>query len=103
MSSIPALISSQQSSLLIFTIPLVASTIFTLLTLSIVVPTVFSLTMMRKYKKFRPWDYFVNTIQWAFVPILILTLFSIPAVESQMRLFFGKRIDSFDVTKKLDR
>lgn len=103
MSSIPALVSTQQSSLLIFTIPLVASTIFTLLTLSIVVPTVFSLTMMRKYKKFRPWDYFVNTIQWAFVPLLILTLFSIPAIESQMRLFFGKRIDSFDVTKKLDR
>lgn len=103
MSSIPALLSSQQSSILIFTIPLVVSTIFTLLTLSIMVPTVFSLTMMRKYKSFSFWDYCVNTIQWIFVPILILTLFSIPAIESQMRLFFGKRIDSFDVTKKLDR
>lgn len=103
MSSIPTFFQIHQASLLIFTVPLVVSSIFTFLTISVAIPTVFSLTMMRKYEKFRPWDYFVNTIQWLLVPLLILTLFSIPAIESQMRLFFGRRLDSFDVTKKLDR
>lgn len=58
---------------------------------------------MRRYTRFRPRDYFYNIIQWITVPVLTLTLFSIPAIESQVRLFFGKRIDEFDTTVKMKR
>jgi hypothetical protein len=58
---------------------------------------------MRRYVEFSPIDYVWNLVQWIAVPILTLTLFSIPAIESQIRLFFGKRIDSFDTTEKMVR
>ncbi|MFZ2255373.1 MAG: hypothetical protein WAW59_04815 [Patescibacteria group bacterium] len=90
-------------SIAAFTVPIASSIIFTILFATVVVPSILSVHIMRRYVKFSLADYVWNLIQWIAVPILTLTLFSIPAIESQVRLFFGKRIDSFDTTEKMKR
>jgi hypothetical protein len=70
---------------------------------TIIFPSILTIHIMRRYTKFRLRDYLYNIIQWITVPILTLTLFSIPAIESQVRLFLGKRIDCFDTTQKMKR
>lgn len=100
---VPGVFYSVDHSLAVFTVPIATSLIFTILFATVVFPSILSLHIMGKYSKFRVRDYFYNTIQWIAVPILTLTLFSIPAIESQVRLFFGKRIDDFDTTQKMTR
>ena len=58
---------------------------------------------MRRYVEFRWYNYIFNFFQWLALPFLTLTMFSIPALESQIRLFFNKRIDGFDTTQKMER
>jgi hypothetical protein len=77
--------------------------VFTVLFATVVFPSVISIHIMKRYTKFRKRDYLFSVLQWALVPVLTLTMFSIPAIESQLRLFFGKRIDSFETTRKIGR
>ncbi len=100
---VPGLFSSIDHSLATFTVPIASSIIFTMLFATVIIPSILSIHIMRRYTKFTPLDYVWNMIQWITVPILTLTLFSIPAIESQIRFFFGKRIDSFDTTEKMER
>lgn len=100
---VPVIIPSASHALAVFTVPIASSIIFTVLFATVIIPSILSIHIMRRYAKFTPLDYFWNTIQWIAVPILTLTLFSIPAIESQIRLFLGKRIDSFDTTEKMER
>lgn len=58
---------------------------------------------MKKYTIFRKRDYVFNILQWALIPALTLTLFSLPAIESQIRLFLGKRLGTFETTQKMKR
>jgi Glycosyl transferase family group 2 len=100
---IPGIFYSIDHSLAAFTVPIASSIIFTILFATVVIPSLLSIHIMRRYTHFTTKDYILNLIQWITVPILTLTLFSIPAIESQIRLFFGKRIDSFDTTQKMNR
>ncbi len=100
---VPGIFSSIDHSLAVFTVPIATSLIFTVLFATIVFPSVISIYIMRKYTEFQYRDYIFNVIQWIAVPLLTLTLFSIPAIESQIRLFLGKRIDTFDTTQKMVR
>lgn len=100
---IPGIMRSIDHSIAAFTVPIASSIIFTILFATIVFPSFLSIHIMRRYTEFRAQDYVYNILQWIAVPILTLTLFSIPAIESQIRLFFGKRIDSFDTTQKMKR
>jgi cellulose synthase/poly-beta-1,6-N-acetylglucosamine synthase-like glycosyltransferase len=100
---IPGINGSIDDSIAVLTVPIAVSIISTLLFATVIFPSLLSIHIMRRYTKFRPQDYFFNLIQWITVPLLTLTLFSIPAIESQVRLFFGKRIDSFDTTQKMAR
>lgn len=100
---VPGLFRGIDHSLAAFTVPIASSLIFTILFATIAFPSFLSIHIMRRYTHFRFRDYIYNIIQWASVPILTLTLFSIPAIESQIRLFFGKRIDNFDTTQKMKR
>lgn len=84
-------------------VPLSTSIIFTWIFATIAFPSIASVLIMRKYTHFRKRDYILNIFQWITIPILALTLFSIPAIESQIRLFFWKRIDSFETTAKMKR
>ncbi len=100
---VPWVFYSVDHSLAVFTVPIATSLIFTILFATVIFPSILSLHIMGKYSKFRIRDYLYNIVQWIAVPILTLTLFSIPAIESQIRLFFGKRIDDFDTTQKMTR
>jgi cellulose synthase/poly-beta-1,6-N-acetylglucosamine synthase-like glycosyltransferase len=100
---VPGLFRSIDHSIAAFTVPIASSIIFTILFATIAFPSFLSIHIMRKYTQFRWHDYVWNILQWAAVPVLTLTLFSIPAIESQIRLFFGNRIDSFDTTQKMKR
>ncbi len=100
---VPGIFYSIDHSLAAFTVPIASSIIFTILFATVVIPSLLSIHIMRRYTHFTLKDYVLNIIQWITVPILTLTLFSIPAIESQVRLFFWKRIDSFDTTQKMKR
>lgn len=100
---VPGIFTSIDHSLAAFTVPIASSIIFTILFATIAFPSFLSIHIMRKFTKFRWYDYIFNILQWAAVPVLTLTLFSIPAIESQIRLFFGWRIDSFETTQKMKR
>jgi hypothetical protein len=100
---VPVIIPSANHSLAVFTVPIASSIIFTVLFATVIIPSILSIHIMRRYTRFTLLDYFWNMIQWIAVPVLTLTLFSIPAIESQIRLFLGKRIDSFDTTEKMER
>ncbi|EKE27600.1 MAG: hypothetical protein ACD_3C00188G0016 [uncultured bacterium (gcode 4)] len=84
-------------------VPLSTSIIFTWIFATIAFPSIVSVMIMRKYTPFRKRDYVINILQWITIPILTLTLFSLPAIESQLRLFFWKRIDYFETTTKMKR
>ena len=100
---IPGIFESFRTSIAVLTVPLASSIIFTILFATVVLPGILSIHIMRRYTKFRKRDYVYAMLQWLVVPILTLTLFSLPAIESQIRLFLGKRIDSFDTTQKMKR
>jgi cellulose synthase/poly-beta-1,6-N-acetylglucosamine synthase-like glycosyltransferase len=100
---VPVIIPSASHALAVFTVPIASSIIFTILFATVIIPSILSIHIMRRYARFTLLDYFWNMIQWIAVPVLTLTLFSIPAIESQIRLFIGKRIDSFDTTEKMER
>jgi hypothetical protein len=100
---VPGIFYSIDHSLAAFTVPIASSIVFTVLFATVVFPSLISIHIMRRYTHFTTKDYVLNLIQWIAVPVLTLTLFSIPAIESQIRLFFGKRIDSFDTTQKMGR
>jgi cellulose synthase/poly-beta-1,6-N-acetylglucosamine synthase-like glycosyltransferase len=100
---IPGIFSSVHESIISLTIPLITSFLFTWIFATIIFPSIISILIMKKYTIFRKRDYIFNILQWALIPILTLTLFSLPAIESQLRLFFGKRLGTFETTQKMKR
>ena len=100
---VPGIFESLRNSIAVLTVPFASSIIFTLLFATVVFPSIISIHIMKRYTKFRKRDYLFSVLQWTLVPILTLTLFSIPAIESQIRLFLGKRLDSFETTRKIQR
>lgn len=100
---VPGIFDNLKNSIAVLTVPLASSIIFTLLFATVVFPSAISILIMKRYTDFRKRDYVFNVLQWMLVPVLTLTLFSFPAIESQLRLFFGKRIDSFETTRKIAR
>ncbi len=84
---IPGVFESFKNSIAILTVPLASSLLFTILFGTIVFPSIMSIHIMKRYTKFRKRDYIFNILQWLVIPILTLTLFSLPAIESQIRLF----------------
>lgn len=100
---VPGVIYSIDQSLAAFTVPIATSIIFTILVSTVIIPSLLSIHIMRRYVEFRWYNYIFNFFQWLALPFLTLTMFSIPALESQIRLFFNKRIDGFDTTQKMER
>lgn len=100
---VPGILSSLHDSIITLTIPLITSILFSWIFITIIFPSIISVLIMKKYTHFRKRDYIFNIFQWALIPVLTITLFSFPAIESQLRLFFGKRIDVFEATEKMKR
>lgn len=100
---VPGAFEDLRNSMVSLMVPLSVSLIFTWIFATIVFPSILSILIMKKYAIFRKRDYVYNIFQWMLIPTLTLTLFSLPAIESQLRYFFGKRIDFFETTKKMGR
>ena len=99
----PSIFDDLRTNVATLAVPLSTSIIFTWIFATIVFPSIFSVLIMKKYTKFRKRDYALNIFQWITIPLLSLTLFSLPAIESQFRLFIWKRIDFFETTTKMKR
>ncbi|MDD2515742.1 MAG: glycosyltransferase family 2 protein [Candidatus Gracilibacteria bacterium] len=97
---LPGVFGDRSSGFTNLAVPIGTSFIFTGIFLTVIIPGILSIFIMKKYTKFRKRDYVYNILQRLLVPIFSMTLFSFPAIESQFRLFFGKRLDEFNVTKK---
>jgi cellulose synthase/poly-beta-1,6-N-acetylglucosamine synthase-like glycosyltransferase len=100
---VPGIFENLRNSIAVLAVPLASSIIFTILFATVVFPSMLSIHIMKRYTEFRKRDYLFNVLQWTVLPLLTLTLFSLPAIESQLRLFFGKRLDSFETTRKIAR
>lgn len=99
----PWILSWFKNSTATLAVPLSTWIIFTIIFATIAFPSLMSVLIMRKYIDFRKRDYVLWVFQWLTIPFLTLTLFSFPAIESQVRLFFWKRIDFFETTNKMNR
>ena len=58
------------------------------------------LLMPPRPKKYSRWRNFYMVIQWVLVPIIAPFLGSLPAIDSQTRILFGKYFGEFWVTPK---
>ncbi len=85
---VPGIFESLRNSIAVLTVPIAISIIFTALFATVAFPSAISTHLMRKYVRFTARDYVANVLQWAIVPLLTLTMFSLPAIESQLRYLF---------------
>jgi len=81
-------------------LPLITQNLMTLAMIGMVLSAVVSTVMLpKKPKHFGAWRWLVMLIQWCFLPISIIIFGSVPGLEAQTRLMFGKYM-GFWVTPK---
>ncbi len=88
------------TSVLSHNLPRITRTIMTLAMVGLVTSAVISTSLLPKRPAHKPFHtYLWMILQWAFLPITIVVFGSIPGLEAQTRLMFGKYM-SFWVTPK---
>jgi cellulose synthase/poly-beta-1,6-N-acetylglucosamine synthase-like glycosyltransferase len=102
---LPAVIGGENFnvSLLSYNLPRITSFIMTLASIGIVTSAVLALSLLPpKPKKFKIRNYFFYIIQWILMPITLVVMGSLPALEAQTRLMLGKKHHlDFWVTPKI--
>jgi len=90
-------------SLLSYNLPRITSFIMTLASIGIVTSAVLTLSLLPpKPKKFKIRHYFFYLAQWILMPITLIVMGSLPALEAQTRLMLGKKYHlDFWVTPKI--
>lgn len=99
---LPAFFTGQEfsNSVLYYSAPRITSTIFNLASLALITTIILSLFLLPKRKtKFDLMKRIILTIEWLFVPIVIVFLSALPALDAQTRLMMGKYME-FWVTEK---
>jgi hypothetical protein len=82
--------------------PYVLQNLMTFGMFGLILFAILSTILLPKPPKKLRWKYIFMILQWALVPITIILLGSIPAIDAQTRLMFGKRFHlGFNVTKKV--
>lgn len=89
---VPGIFSSIDHSLATFTVPIASSLIFTMLFATVIIPSILSIHIMRRYTHFTPLDYVWNMVQWITVPILTLTLFLFPLLNLRYDSFWENEL-----------
>jgi len=88
-------------SVLAHNLPFITRYLMTLAMCGLVVSMSLSFLLMPpRPKKYSKWRNFYMLIQWALVPIIAPFLGSMPAIDSQTRIMFGKYFGEFWVTPK---
>lgn len=94
-SWLPAVLASREfaSSTAYYTIPRINGTIFSLASFGLVVCAVISLLLLpRRRKRAGIIKRAGHVLEWLFIPVTILSLSSLPALDAQTRLMFGKNL-----------
>lgn len=88
-------------SVLAHNLPFITRYLMTLAMLGLVISMSLSFLLMPpRPKKYSKWRNFYMLIQWALVPIIAPFLGSMPSIDSQTRILFGKYFGEFWVTPK---
>jgi len=89
-------------SVLAHNLPYFTRTLMTLAMFGLSVSMLLSFLMLPpKPAKYSNWKYIHMVLQWVLVPIIAPFLGSMPAVDSQTRILFGKYFGEFWVTEKI--
>ena len=90
-------------SMLSYNLPKITSRLMTIASIGIVSSIILSiLTLPPKPKWFKKWHYFLYVLQWLLMPVNLIILGSIPALDAQTRLMLGgkHRLDFWVTPKK---
>ncbi|MBI5731870.1 MAG: glycosyltransferase family 2 protein [Candidatus Magasanikbacteria bacterium] len=79
--------------------PFTLETLMNLAMAGILVSAVFSLFLLPRPPRSSSWNYPLMILQWALLPITLILFGSLPAIDAQTRLMFGRYL-GFYVTKK---
>lgn len=94
-SWLPGVLASSEfsSSTAYYTIPRINGTIFSLASVGLVVCAIISLILLpRRRKKAGVLKRAVHVLEWILIPVTALVLSSIPALDAQTRLMFGRNL-----------
>ncbi len=102
---IPGIVASRvfKESVLCYSVPRITGTIFNLASFSLIASIVLSLSLLPRSKK--PYQFFSRVafaFEWLLIPLIILFLSAIPALDAQTKLMLGKRME-FWVAQKRSR
>ena len=102
LSWLPAVLSNRQfrHTIIYYTEPRIAGTIFRLSTISLLISIILSIALLPK-KKIRHsiLRKIKHAVEWLSIPVILLLLNTLPALDAQTRLMFGKYME-FWVTDK---
>lgn len=91
-----------QSTVLAFNLPLLTRVIMTIATFFLIFSVYINLVLLPpRPKGYGKWKSFMMVGQWIFSPIVASVFGSVPAIDAQTRLMFGKYMESFWVTPKI--
>ncbi len=89
-----------RGSVIGYNLPAVTKTLMTIATLFLIFSVYINLILLPpRPKKYSVWRSVMMYVQWVFVPVVSVVFGSLPAVEAQTRLMFGKYLE-FWVTPK---
>lgn len=98
---LPNLLNSEfRNTVLSHNVPQLASGMLNIAAIGILVSAFLSYQIITFHKHIGFWKRISIGLQWVFVPVTSILLISIPAIESQTRLIFNKRLD-YQVTPKV--
>jgi len=90
-----------QKNILYYSAPRINGTIFNLACFSIITSIILSICLLPKRKIKHPLlQRIAFAFQWLFIPLIILFLSAIPALDAQTRLMLGKRLEFWVAPKK---
>lgn len=99
---LPAVFASREfsNSVLYYTAPRIAGTIFNLATVSLVTTIVLSLCLLPKKKiRYSILKRILHALEWLLIPVVAIFFSALPALDAQTRLMFGRYME-FWVTDK---
>lgn len=99
---LPLIFASQQfkNSVVFYNAPQITSTIFHLASLSFIISVSISIALLPKqHIKFRWLRKIIFAIEWLMMPLILLFLSALPALDAQTRLLLGRHME-FWVTEK---
>ncbi|MDP2652832.1 MAG: glycosyltransferase family 2 protein [Candidatus Omnitrophota bacterium] len=88
-------------SVMYYNAPQVAGTIFNLATLSLLISIVLSVLLMPKSKRKYSWKMkLIHSLEWLSVPIILVFLNALPALDAQTRMMMGRPMEFWVADKR---